>query len=258
MLWPACHAWTFACFPPPPVAVDRSGPAPGGELCRAGRRAPIPPARSGGGQARGLCLRRGRLRRLPYRSQEQRAPCWRGDRGLETPFGTFYGPNITPDPTYGIGSWTDADFIRALREGLRADGGASLSRLSLSFLHLDDRRRHARSQGLYLLPAAGCPAEPASTMSGFPSPGAGCRPSGAGSISPPAPSCRIRPRARSGTGAPISCRRWPIAGNAIRPGTSRAGWSTGSPFPAMRDGPDGLKVPNITPDKETGIGSWSH
>ena len=45
-----------------------------------------------------------------------------GGPGLETPFGTFYGPNITPDPTHGIGSWTDAEFVRALREGLRADG----------------------------------------------------------------------------------------------------------------------------------------
>ena len=45
-----------------------------------------------------------------------------GGPALATPFGTFYGPNITPDPTYGIGRWSDADFIRALREGYRADG----------------------------------------------------------------------------------------------------------------------------------------
>ena len=45
-----------------------------------------------------------------------------GGRALETPFGTFYPPNITPDPIYGIGNWSDADFIRALRHGVRADG----------------------------------------------------------------------------------------------------------------------------------------
>ena len=45
-----------------------------------------------------------------------------GGRALKTPFGTFYGPNITPDPKAGIGSWTEADFIRALREGRRPDG----------------------------------------------------------------------------------------------------------------------------------------
>lgn len=45
-----------------------------------------------------------------------------GGRELKTPFGTFYGPNITPHPSAGIGRWTEADFIRAIREGLRPDG----------------------------------------------------------------------------------------------------------------------------------------
>ena len=45
-----------------------------------------------------------------------------GGRALKTPFGTFYGPNITPDPKAGIGSWKEADFIRAMREGKRPDG----------------------------------------------------------------------------------------------------------------------------------------
>lgn len=45
-----------------------------------------------------------------------------GGRGLKTPFGTFYGPNITPHPTAGIGKWSEADFIRAMREGKRPDG----------------------------------------------------------------------------------------------------------------------------------------
>src|SRR5947207_5019171 len=45
-----------------------------------------------------------------------------GGRALATPFGTFYSPNITPDPDTGIGRWTDAQFLRALREGVRPDG----------------------------------------------------------------------------------------------------------------------------------------
>ncbi len=45
-----------------------------------------------------------------------------GGRALKTPFGVFYGPNITPHPQAGIGRWSEADFIRALREGLRPDG----------------------------------------------------------------------------------------------------------------------------------------
>ncbi len=45
-----------------------------------------------------------------------------GGAALETPFGTFYGPNITPDPEHGIGRWSDADFLRALRQGVAPDG----------------------------------------------------------------------------------------------------------------------------------------
>jgi mono/diheme cytochrome c family protein len=37
-------------------------------------------------------------------------------------FGKFYAPNITPDEETGIGKWTDAQIVRALREGLRHDG----------------------------------------------------------------------------------------------------------------------------------------
>lgn len=45
-----------------------------------------------------------------------------GGRELKTPFGTFYGPNITPDPDAGIGRWSEADFKRAMRLGERPDG----------------------------------------------------------------------------------------------------------------------------------------
>ncbi len=45
-----------------------------------------------------------------------------GGRELKTPFGTFYGPNITPHAGAGIGRWSEADFLRALRSGVRPDG----------------------------------------------------------------------------------------------------------------------------------------
>ena len=45
-----------------------------------------------------------------------------GGRALKTPFGTFFGPNITPHPQAGIGRWSESDFIRAMRYGERPDG----------------------------------------------------------------------------------------------------------------------------------------
>ncbi len=46
-----------------------------------------------------------------------------GGLGIETEFGTFYAPNITPDTSTGIGSWKAEDFIRALKHGRRPSGG---------------------------------------------------------------------------------------------------------------------------------------
>jgi mono/diheme cytochrome c family protein len=45
-----------------------------------------------------------------------------GGRRLATPFGVFYAPNITPDPEHGIGRWREEDFLRALREGISPRG----------------------------------------------------------------------------------------------------------------------------------------
>jgi mono/diheme cytochrome c family protein len=46
-----------------------------------------------------------------------------GGDELKTVFGSIYGPNITPDRRTGIGTWSKADFTRALRRGIRKDGG---------------------------------------------------------------------------------------------------------------------------------------
>lgn len=45
-----------------------------------------------------------------------------GGRPLETPFGTIYSANITPDRQTGIGAWSDADFARAMTKGIAPDG----------------------------------------------------------------------------------------------------------------------------------------
>lgn len=44
-------------------------------------------------------------------------PAFAGGLPIETPFGTFYSPNITPDKKTGIGNWSEADFIQALKKG---------------------------------------------------------------------------------------------------------------------------------------------
>ena len=45
-----------------------------------------------------------------------------GNFVIEEPGFTAYAPNITPDEETGIGTWTDEEIIRAVREGIRPDG----------------------------------------------------------------------------------------------------------------------------------------
>ena len=45
-----------------------------------------------------------------------------GGLQLNTDYGTFVAPNISPDPEFGIGSWTDVDFVNAMKYGVSPDG----------------------------------------------------------------------------------------------------------------------------------------
>ena len=45
-----------------------------------------------------------------------------GGRPIDTPFGTVYSSNLTPDPVSGIGLWSFSAFQRAMRHGVSRDG----------------------------------------------------------------------------------------------------------------------------------------
>jgi mono/diheme cytochrome c family protein len=53
---------------------------------------------------------------------ERGGAAFAGGKGLDTPFGTVFAGNITPDPATGIGDWTAAEFWRALHHGRSRDG----------------------------------------------------------------------------------------------------------------------------------------
>jgi mono/diheme cytochrome c family protein len=45
------------------------------------------------------------------------------DIGFQIPgVGVFYPPNLTPDPVTGLGGWSAAEIIDAVRSGVRPDG----------------------------------------------------------------------------------------------------------------------------------------
>src|ERR1700716_4516169 len=45
-----------------------------------------------------------------------------GGLAIPSPFGTFYAPNISPDPVDGVGRWTEAEFVDAVTKGISPDG----------------------------------------------------------------------------------------------------------------------------------------
>ncbi len=45
-----------------------------------------------------------------------------GGAALQSDFGTFYAPNISSDPTHGIGGWSRDDFAHAVRAGVSPSG----------------------------------------------------------------------------------------------------------------------------------------
>src|SRR4029077_5228775 len=77
-----------------------------------------------------------------------------GGRAIAPPFGSFYSPNITPDPETGIGRWTDAEFLKALREGVRPDGANYFPVFPYpSFTEIIDNDALAIKAYLFSLPA---------------------------------------------------------------------------------------------------------
>ncbi|HEV7607822.1 MAG TPA: cytochrome c [Steroidobacteraceae bacterium] len=83
------------------------------------------------------------------------------------PFGTLYSTNITPDPRTGIGAYTDAEFLRAVRRGVRRDGARLYPAMTFaSYRFLSDADVLAIKAYLFSLAPVEAPGQP-NTL-GFP------------------------------------------------------------------------------------------
>ncbi|QCE32454.1 cytochrome c [Acetobacteraceae bacterium] len=70
-------------------------------------------------------------------------PEFSGGLPFAIPTGIIYATNITPDLTYGIGNYSEADFSRAVREGIRKDGKPLYPAMPYpSYAHLSDEDIH--------------------------------------------------------------------------------------------------------------------
>jgi mono/diheme cytochrome c family protein len=87
-----------------------------------------------------------------------------GGLGFRLPFGTLYSTNITPDKDTGIGNYTDAEFIAAVRQGIRRDGARLYPAMPYtSYSYLTDADVLAIKAYLFSVPAVRV-AAPANTL----------------------------------------------------------------------------------------------
>ncbi|MCK6452354.1 MAG: c-type cytochrome [Alphaproteobacteria bacterium] len=189
-----------------------------------------------------------------HTDEKNKGPRLAGGRALRTPFGTFHGPNITPDPTHGIGAWTEAQFLRALREGRGADGSHLFPAFPYtSFTGMTDADAKDLWAYLRAQPAVAQPNKPHDL--GFPyniralmmawnwlffSPGE-FRPDAS-----PTPELKRGAYLVNALGHCGECHTPRNFFGATRGDMKMAGAVLG----------DGA-VPNLTPDPDTGIGKWS-
>lgn len=185
-----------------------------------------------------------------------KGPQLAGGRALKTPFGTFYTPNITADTETGIGGWSDQDFIGALRDGLSPAGDHLYPAFPYpSYTHMREEDMLAIKAYIFSLPAVrqenrahdlGFPYSWRATLGVWKwlnfTPG---------EIAPDADRSSSWNRGAYLVEALTHCGECHTPRGALG-GLERDLWLAGT-----TDGPDGEKVPNITPDQTTGIGAWS-
>ena len=96
-----------------------------------------------------------------HTEEKKDAVPYAGGRVLKTPFGSFFGPNITPHKEAGIGAWSEADFVRAMREGRRPDGANLFPAFPYpSFTKMSDADLRDLWAYLRSLPANATPSRP--------------------------------------------------------------------------------------------------
>jgi len=178
-----------------------------------------------------------------------------GGRALATPFGTFYSPNLTPDVETGIGGWTDAQFVRALRKGIRPDGSDYFPVFPYpSFTNITTSDALAIKAYLFSRPAVHRPNRAHDVA--FPFSWRFLQSGWRLLFFKPGPfRSSLNESIAYNRGAYLvtalsHCSECHTPRNAL--GAMRRGlWLAGN-----ADGPDGQVVPNITPDPATGIGGW--
>jgi mono/diheme cytochrome c family protein len=184
----------------------------------------------------------------------ENGPVGAGGRALPTPFGTFYGTNITPDAETGIGAWSNEEIIAAIRDGYARGKGVEAPVMPYyQYAGMADRDVEDLVAYLRALPPVRNPNRDPETA--LPVPRVAYRVwRWLFAAKMPAPP-REAPVEQIARGRYLT-DHVSICGDCHTP-RNRFGAPTGDLYLAgTRYGPDGNRVPNITPHPTTGIGEW--
>jgi mono/diheme cytochrome c family protein len=179
-----------------------------------------------------------------------------GGRPIKTPFGTFYAPNLTPDPETGLGRWSEADFVRAMREGVAPNGSDYFPVFPYtSFTQMTDGDLHDLWAFLRAQPPVHQPNKPHDVLPPF-----GWR-VGAGLwkrlfFRPTRFAPDPQRSAAWNRGAYLS-QAVAHCGECHTPRNLAGALKASLRYAGSADGPEGELAPNITPDKDTGIGKYT-
>ncbi len=179
-----------------------------------------------------------------------------GGRALATPFGTFYPPNLTPDPDTGIGGWTTGEFVQALTEGVSPEGYdyypafPYTSYANMTVQDLADLKAYLDTVEPVANPVPPHDLDFPFNFRFLLKPWKAMFFHAHG-IEPDPSRSEAWNRGNYLVNGPGHCGECHTPRNWL-------GASERSRFLAgTRDGPDGKPVPNITPDEDHGIGAWS-
>ena len=176
-----------------------------------------------------------------------------GDEFKNWRIGTVRASNLTPDPETGLGNWSDAEIVRALRNGVRKDGRLLAPVMPYEWLHeMSDDDAFAVAQYLKSLP----PVRNEVTQNpsfAFKLGKVFLHPLRDMAVATPSPGDPVKygQYLTQHVGLCADCHTQRV-GLMQKPDKSRL-------FGGMKNPPKGFPVepPNITPDPEKGIGKWT-
>lgn len=179
-----------------------------------------------------------------------------GGRPIKTPFGTFYGTNITPDPETGIGNWSDEDFIRAMTQGLSPEAKHYFPVFPYtSFQRIKRNDLLALKAYLFSVPPVKQKNLPHDLI--LPFGGQYAMLFWKNFVWSPQPFISNSEQTASWNRGAYLAQAVAHCGECHTPLNLFGALKTKMHFAGSKEGPEGELAPNITPHKKTGIGGWS-